>query len=225
MVITLVCGCATYAHAESPRKAIDKLEAEYAPIGTLTGPARVTAACADATTLYALSKTVSDTTIPKGSVVDLESWGSAKRGVGSRLEDLVEVCKAADHKLTVINKTETADQITASVDERVRALVNLGKARTLPPALAKLRTTFAATKFPSKPFCSHIQTMTKQVDAIATAPDHTDAASWAAAVSAVKTTLANLQCRTPAVADEEAGSAFDNLREQLTALAVTIPPR
>ena len=44
-------------------------------------------------------------------------------------------------------------------------------------------------------------------------------------LGAVKTTLANLQCRTPAGADEEVASAFDNLREQLTALAVTIPPR
>jgi hypothetical protein len=223
--LVMVCTCATVAqaNAKSARTAIDNLEAEYAPIGKLAGAARVTAACADAAKLYALSKTIPDATPPTGSVVDAESWGSAKHGAGNRLDDLVEVCKAPDHKLTIINKTETADQIVASVDERVRHLIDLGKSRTLPPAVALLRTTFAATKFPSKAFCSQIAKLTKQAGDLAT-PDKADATKWTSAVGTVKGTLANLKCKLPADADEQIGSSFDNLREELAALLLVIPP-
>jgi hypothetical protein len=224
-LLAIVCACATSVHADArgARAALDKLDALYAPTGKLAGAARVGAACADAARLSQAQLAIPDRTPPTGSVVDADTWSSADHVVGRTLSSLVEACKSPDHKLTILNKVQTADELVATLDGKLHGLVDLGKPRTLPPGLAKFRTQLAATTFPSKPFCSRIATLTKQVAGLATPPARADAAAWQAAVAAVKADLDSLKCTKPASPDEEIGGAFDDLRVKLAALLLVIP--
>jgi hypothetical protein len=224
--LAILCACATSVHADArrARTALDKLDALYAPTGKLAGAPRVTAACADAAKLYEAQLAIPDATPPTGSVVDAETWGSADHVLGRTLHSLVDACKAPDHKLTILNKVQTADELVVTVDDRLRTLVDLGKPRTLPPSLAKFRATLAATKFPSKAFCSQIAALTKQVAGLTTPPATADAAKWQAALAAVKTDVDSLKCTKPAAPDEEIGGAFDDLRVKLAALVLLVPP-
>jgi hypothetical protein len=224
--LVILCACATSAHADgkAARAALDKLDTLYAPTGKLAGATRVNAACTDAAKLYQAQLAIPDATPPTGSVADAETWGSADHVLGRTLGSLVEACKSPDHKLTILNKVQTADELVVMVDEKLHTLVDLGKARSLPPSIAKFRATLAATKFPSKAFCSQVATLTKQVANLATPPAGVDATKWQAAFTGLKADVDALKCTKPAGPDEEIGSAFDDLRVKLAALLLLVPP-
>jgi len=210
------------AGPKQDRAAVAKLEELYAPIGKLAGAERVNRACADAAKLQA-ALTFSDEHAPDGASVGDDSWGARARAVEGSIGSLVDDCKAPDHKRKLINSVESADDVVAALDGEMRALLDAAKHRALPAALITLRKTYQTTKL-GKGFCAQAKKLAKQVGAVAAPPPGVDGPTWTKAYAAVKTGIDGLTCTKTAEPDEAVGSALNDLRDQLDALVLLVPP-
>jgi hypothetical protein len=221
--VACATGGVAAGDAKADRAAVAELEVIYAPAGKLAGAARVDRACTDAPKLREASQGLSDEKAPAGASVGDAGWGKAVRALQGGLNALVSVCKAPDRKRKLIDEVQTAEQVVGTVDEEMRALFELVKKRTLPAPLKTFQATLAATKFPSKAFCGQIAKLTKQAGALATPPEHADAAKWQQTFASVKSSVEGLKCTKPPAADEQIGSALDGLQDQVTSLVLLVP--
>jgi hypothetical protein len=224
LAIVGVIGGPAIGDPKKDRAAVAQLEAMYEPIGKLAGAERVNRACVDATKLRDASNAFSDEKAPAGASVDDQGWAKAARALEGALNALVAVCKAPDRKRKLIDEVQTADQVVVTVDQDMRAVFELVKKRTLPASLKTFRATLAATKFPSRSFCTQIAKLTRQAGALATPPEHADAAKWQQAAAAVKAGVSGLTCTRPAAADEQIASGLVELHDQVDALVLLVPP-
>lgn len=223
--LAIVCaiGGSAVGDAKKDRAAVAQLESMYEPISKLAGTDRVNRACTDATKLRDASIAFSDEKAPAGAIVDDLGWAKAARALEGALNALVAVCKAPDRKRKLVDEVQTADQVVVTVDEDMRALFELVKTRTLPISVKKFKTTLAATRFPSKSFCTQIAKLTKQIGALASPPEHADAAKWQQAFAAVKSSVKGLKCTKPEAADEQIASGLIELHDQFDALVLLVP--
>jgi hypothetical protein len=213
--------------AKQDQALVAKLDALYQPIGKLAGADRVKAACADAKKLFDASDAYSHDKAPAGASVDDATWANAARSLGGELDELVEVCKAPDHKRKLINKIETAEEVVANIDRDIRVVIDAAKPRDVPAAVKKFQSGVRAGGASSKAMCKQQAVLAKQLPALGTAPAGADAAKWKAAVDAVAADLATIKggCGKPPAADEQMGSAWQDLRTHFFALVFSIPPK
>lgn len=225
LIVSAVLGLArpVYADAKKDQAAVANLDATYAATAKASGASRATQACTDE---KAIEKAAND--LPKappgGSVLDKHTWDAMRSSVLLQLNDLGEVCAAADKKLTHLGgKVETADDVVARVDEAIRAAIDGGKRRDLPSDMKKLGTAIAAAKTASA--CAKQKSLEKLSQTLAT-PASVDAAKWKAGTDALAAALAEVKqfaCGTPHGASEEIAGALDQLRQAYVKLELAIP--
>jgi hypothetical protein len=217
--------------AKKDRVALAQLEAAYQPTGKLAaGPARTQQACADAAKLHTAEDAIPQDHAPAGAAVDDTTWASEVNGLGAVVKKLVEVCKTADHKISVDlqgKKFETADQIVDNLDHRMHAVIDQSKPRDLPAAMKKFRTTMDGMRAASKQVCAQQGKLAKLLDELAKSPGQADATAWQQGCAKLKASLDEIKqfgCSKPRGADEEIAGALSALHDRYYELVLLVPP-
>jgi hypothetical protein len=227
---SFVAGSPAGASTKKDQAALAQLDAAYQATGKLpAGADRTKQACADAAKLQTAAAAIPEKHAPAGAAVDDPTWYLAASHLGSTIEDLVAVCKTADHKLTHIgNRVETADEIVATIDGYMRAVLDASKPRDLPPAMKTFQATLKGMRAASKQVCAQHGKLAKLLPELATPPGKADPAKWQQANARVKSSLDELKqfaCGKPRGADEEIAGSLNLVHDGYYELVLLVPPR
>jgi hypothetical protein len=228
-VVSCVAGSPAGASGKKDQAALAQLDAAYQATGKLpAGADRTRQACADAVKLQSAAAAIPEKHAPVGAAVDDPTWYLTASQLGSKIEDLVAVCKAPDHKLTHIgNRVETADEIVAAIDGYMRAVLDASRPRDLPPAMKTFQATLKGMRAASKQVCAQHGKLTKLLPDLATPPARADAAKWQQVHARVKASLDELEqfaCGKPRGADEEIAGSLNLVHDGYYQLVLLVPP-
>jgi hypothetical protein len=218
----------TRSSAKQDQAALAQLAAAYQPIArAASGADRTRQACADAAAVQTAASSTPKRA-PAKAAIDDSVWDDMATRVKLELEDLVEVCKAPDHKLQMGTKTLTADGVAASVDDHIRALLDAARSRDLPPAMKKFQTTMTAMRPAGKQLCAQHRTLTRLLPQFATPPDQVDAARWQQAHASLTESLDELKqfgCAANRHAFEEIAGSMHSVHDGYYKLVLLLPAR
>jgi hypothetical protein len=228
LALVLAPAIAT-ADPATDRAALTQLDAAYQATAKLSGPARTNQACTDAAKLTAAGAAFSHDTAPAEAPVDDQAWSSAAGGLGGSLDNLAKVCKAPDRKLALLGgKFKTADQVVQELDDDVRQVLNSARPRTLTPALVTARAAIAAMLASSKAICTQQPKLAKALADCPKPPPGVAAVAWKQPFQIVKNIAGDLKtsaCGAHRAADEQIGSALQELHDNFYKLVLLVPPR
>ena len=211
------------------RAALARFDAAYQVTAKQTGAARAGQACQDAAKLVAAGGAFSSDTAPADAPVDDETWSSAAGGLVRSLDKLAEVCKAPDRKLHLLGgDTKTADQVVQELDGHVAAVLNAARPRALPAALHTAQAALTAIRASSKALCAQLPKLAKALAQCPKPPAGADAAAWKEAYQTTKNIAGDLKpaaCGKHRAADEQIGSALQELHDSFYKLVLLVPPR
>lgn len=210
------------------RAALAQFEAAYQPTAKLAGAARTDQACQDAARLNTAGSAFSSDTAPADAPVDDQAWSHVAGGLVGSLDKLEKVCKAPGRKLDLLGDVETADQIVQQLDGHVAAVLNAARPRTLPPALGKAQAALTASRASSKALCKQLPKLVAALNQAAKPPAGVDAAAWKEPYETAKNIATDLKpaaCGKHRAADEQIGSALEELHDNFYKLVLLVPPR
>lgn len=230
LVLARADGAAEPAHDPAKdRAALTRFEAAYQPIAKRSGAARTDLACAEAAQLSTAGAAFSHATAPQDASVDDAAWSNAAGGLGISLDELIKVCKAPDRKLPLLgSKFKTADQVVQELDESVQEVVNSARPRALPPAMKTAQAAIAEILASSRSRCTQLPRLSKALAGCPKPPAGADAAAWKELHRTVKNIADDLRpaaCGKHRVADEQIGSALQELHDSFYKLVLLVPPR
>jgi len=231
MLLSLVLAFATsraFADSKHDRAALDRLDAAYKATGSLpAGPARTEQACKDAAQIRVAYDGLPTKKAPAGVSVDDQTWLGPAGTLNLQLLDLDKVCKAPDRKITILRDVKTADQVVASVDEFVRAVLDASKPRSVSAALKSFGATYKSMRPSGKGLCAHVAKLTSALASLKNAPPGTDAMKWQDAVSKLEGSVGELHgfvCGGHG-ADEEISGSLEQIHDHYYALILVLPPK
>jgi hypothetical protein len=226
--LALVSASAT-ADPAKDRAALTRFEAAYQATARLGGAARTDQACLDAAKLVTAGSAFSSDTAPADAPVDDEAWSTAASGLAGSLDNLAKVCKAPDRKLPLLGaKFKTADQVVQELDDDVNGLVNSARPRHLPPGIKAAQAALAAIRASSKSLCTQLPKLAKALAQCPKPPAGVAAAAWKETYQTVKNITDDLRpgaCGKHRAADEQIGSALQELHDNFYKLVLLVPPR
>ena len=229
LVLVLALARVAQADPAKDRAALGEFEAAYRATAALSGAARTDHACVDAAKLNAAGTAFSSETAPADAPVDNETWASTAGSLVVALHELTQVCKAPDRKLRLLGPDfKTADQVVAELDKAVQQVMNSARPRTLPPGLKAARAPIAAMRSSRKSICTQQPKLMKALAQVGKPPSGVAAAAWNELYQTVKNIADDLRpgaCGKHRAADEQIGSALNELHDHFYELVLLVPPR
>jgi len=229
LVLVLALARVAQADPAKDRAALGEFGAAYRATAALSGAARTDQACVDAAKLNAAGTAFSSETAPADAPVDNETWASAAGSLVVALHELTQVCKTPDRKLRLLGPdVKTADQVVAELDKAVQRVMNTARPRTLPAGLKAARAPIAAMRSSSKSICTQQPKLMKALAQVKQPPAGVAAPAWNELVQTVKNIADDLRpgaCGKHRAADEQIGSALNELHDHFYELVLLVPPR
>lgn len=215
------------AGARQSQAALVQLEAAYqATASAAPGAARTRQACEDAGKLKAAAAPIAADHAPATAAIDDDVWHLLTTRLRLKIANLVDVCQAPDHRLTLGTKVYTADGVAASLHDSLHAFLDAARPRDLPLAMKKFQTTMAAMRPRSKQLCTQHKQLAKLAPQLATPPDRAAADKWQEVHAALRAGLDELKqfgCGSPRGAYEEISGAMALVHEHYYKLVLLVP--
>jgi hypothetical protein len=219
VALATLVGFARANPARTGTDAVAPLAAVYWPIAELPDH-HGKRACADldklTTAVAALPKHP-----PNDVPLDDSTWQNPARNLLLDLGSLQTGCKASDGKRHELGKTITIDDDWASLDGDIQIVLDLARARTLPPLLKQFRSLLA-----DRSPCRQIAVIRKIVAGLADPPTGANTAKWSDRYTQLARTSDDLayQCKQRDAEGDIAGDTA-GLHDWFYELVVLLPPQ